>query len=172
MAFFRRHLWGGFLATLVAIAGVGIVLWQTGRLEPFLTIEEAPKLGILIAVGLLSACFPDVDIGSISQRIFYRILLVVDLWLLYQRNYNAAALLGLGAILPLLGKHRGWTHTWLAAVLVPAVFFLAPMLINEQENLFLMICYGVSVVAYTSHLVLDGYIGKTVKRATRLVRRK
>ena len=172
MAFFRRHLWGGLLATLIAIAGVGIVLWQTGRLAPFLTVEEAPKLGILIAVGLLSACFPDIDIGSVSQRIFYRILLVLDIWLLVQRNYKAAALLGLVAILPLLGKHRGWTHTWLAAVLVPATFFLAPMLINEQPNLFLGICYVVSVVAYISHLVLDGYIGRTVKRATRLVGRK
>ncbi len=172
MAFFRRHLWGGFLATLIAIAGVGIALWQTGRLGPFLTIEEAPKLGILIVVGLLSSCFPDIDIGSVSQRIFYRLLLVLDIWLLYNRNYKASALLGLAAILPLLGKHRGWTHTWLAAFLVPAAFFLVPMLINEQASLFSGICYVVSVVAYTSHLVLDGYIGRTVKRASRLVGRR
>jgi hypothetical protein len=164
MAFFTRHLWGGFLATLIAIALVGAGLWQTGQLGPYLTVAESPKLVLLIVIGLLSACFPDVDTGSRSQRLFYRLILLVDLWLLYQRNYKAAALLGLGAMLPLLDRHRGWTHTWLAALLVPAVFFLVPMLLNHETRTFLIICYIISVAAYMSHLVLDGYVGRTLRR--------
>ncbi|MBM3264165.1 MAG: biotin transporter BioY [candidate division Zixibacteria bacterium] len=168
MAFFRRHLWGGFIATALAIAGIGVVLWQNDSLHAYLTLREAPNLGILIAVGLLSACFPDIDIGSTSQRLFYRLMLLLDLYLLCERNYRAAALLGLAAILPVIDKHRGWTHTWLAALLVPAVFFLTPMLLSEEVQPFLLMCYAVSVTAYTSHLVLDGYIGDVMVPAQNL----
>jgi membrane-bound metal-dependent hydrolase YbcI (DUF457 family) len=170
MAFFARHVYGGFMATLGAIGLVAVGLWQTGRIEPYLTVETLPLAVILVLVGLLSACFPDIDIGSKSQRLFYWIMLFIDVWLIYQQNYKAAALLGLGAILPLLGKHRGWTHTWLAAFLVPAVFFLVPMLLAGEVRPFLVICYIVSVVAYMSHLVLDGYIRRTAKSIYRNIR--
>ncbi|HCQ03768.1 MAG TPA: hypothetical protein DIT99_25140, partial [Candidatus Latescibacteria bacterium] len=76
-----------------------------GALGPYLTLEESPKLVILICVGLLSACFPDVDTESKSQQLFYRLLIIVDLWFLLEGNYKAAALLGFGAMVPLLGKH-------------------------------------------------------------------
>ena len=168
MALFRRHLWGGFVATIITIILVGAGLWWMGALGPYLTLEESPKLVILICVGLLSACFPDVDTEGKSQQLFYRLLIMVDLWFLLEGNYKAAALLGFGAMVPLLGKHRRWTHTWLAMLLVPALFFLVPMYLNQTMHDFLVICYIISVAAYASHLVLDGYIGKTFKSIKRL----
>ncbi len=168
MALLRRHLWGGFVATIITIILVGAGLWWMGALGPYLTLEESPKLVILICVGLVSACFPDIDTESKSQQLFYRLLIMVDLWFLLERNYKAAALLGFGAMVPLLGKHRRWTHTWLAMLLLPAMFFLVPMYLNQTMHDFLVICYIISVAAYASHLVLDGYAGKTFKSIKRL----
>ncbi|MBI4553389.1 MAG: metal-dependent hydrolase [Candidatus Latescibacteria bacterium] len=168
MAFYRRHLWGGMLATGLAMGAVGVWLAQTGQLDRFINADEWPKVPMLLGIGILSACFPDIDTNSKSQRLFYRLMLLLDVWLIVQRDYKSAALLGLGGMLPLLGKHRGWTHTWTAAVLVPAACFLLPMLITQRVQLFLGICFVISVSAYVSHLILDGYIGTTIQRMRRI----
>lgn len=169
MADFRGHLWGGFTATL--LAGVLCVagLWWTGSLESYRTLDVWPKVLLLIAIGMLSACFPDVDTESKSQRLFYRLLILLDAWFILIGDYRTAALLGLGAMLPLLGKHRGWTHTWLAMLLVPALFLLVPMYLKGTVESFPIVCYAVSVSAYASHLILDGYIEDTARRFRRLL---
>lgn len=172
MASFGGHLRGGVASTGVAFVLIGAGMYYTGHLTPYLTVDEWPKLPILLAIGLLSSFFPDIDIHSKSQRVLYWVMLIADLVLIWQRNYEAAALLGLFGLIPPLGKHRGWTHTWTAALLVPAVFFFGfPMLMGQDIQTFLVVCFLVSVSAYVSHLVLDGYIGKSVKKARRLMSR-
>ena len=51
MAFFRGHLWGGLIATLIAIVLVIVGLWWKGTLGPYLTLEESPKLALLLCIG-------------------------------------------------------------------------------------------------------------------------
>ena len=169
MADFRGHLWGGAAATLLAGALCVAGLWWTESLASYRTLDVWPKVLLLIAIGMLSACFPDVDTESKSQRLFYRLLILLDLWFILIGDYRTAALLGLGAMLPLLGKHRGWTHTWLAMLLVPALFLLVPMYLNQTVESFPIVCYVVSVSAYASHLILDGYIEETARRFRRLL---
>ena len=169
MADFRGHVWGGFFATLISMALCAAGLWWTELLDPYRTLDVWPRLLLLLSIGLLSACFPDVDTESKSQRLFYRLLILLDIWFILIGDYRTAALLGLGAMLPLLGKHRGWTHTWLAMLLVPALFLLVPMYLKGSVESFPIVCYVVSVSAYASHLVLDGYIEQTGRRIRRLV---
>ncbi len=169
MADFRGHLWGGLFATMLSALLCVAGLWWTNHLEPYLTVDVWPRLLLLFCIGMLSACFPDVDIESKSQRLFYRLLILLDMWFILIGDYRTAALVGLGAMLPLLGKHRGWTHTWLAMLLVPALFLLAPMYLNKTFESFPIVCYVVSVSAYASHLVLDGYIEQTARRFRRLL---
>ena len=169
MADFRGHLWGGFAATMLAGMACFAGLWWTGTLVTYWTLDVWPKVLLLLAIGMLSACFPDVDTESKSQRLFYRLLILLDIWFILIGDYRTAALLGLGAMLPLLGKHRGWTHTWLAMLLVPALFLLVPMYLKQTVESFPIVCYVVSVSAYASHLVLDGYIEQTGRRIRRLV---
>ena len=169
MADFRGHLWGGFAATLLASAVCVAGLWWTESLASYRTFDVWPKVLLLIAIGMLSACFPDVDTESKSQRLFYRLLILLDIWFILIGDYRTAALLGLGAMLPLLGKHRGWTHTWLAMLLVPALFLLVPMYLRQTVESFPIVCYVVSVSAYASHLILDGYINETARRFRRLL---
>ena len=153
------------LSAMLCVAG----LWWTGTLEPYRTIDVWPKVLLLLSIGMLSACFPDTDIESKSQRLFYRLLILLDAWFILIGDYRTAALIGLGAMLPLLGKHRGWTHTWLAMLLVPALFLLVPMYLKQTVESFPIVCYVVSVSAYASHLVLDGYIEETARRFRRLL---
>ncbi len=153
------------LSAMLCVAG----LWWTGTLEPYRTIDVWPKVLLLLSIGMLSACFPDTDIESKSQRLFYRLLILLDAWFILIGDYRTAALIGLGAMLPLLGKHRGWTHTWLAMLLVPALFLLVPMYLKQTVESFPIVCYVVSVSAYASHLVLDGYIEQTARRFRRLL---
>ena len=169
MADFRGHVWGGLVATLLSLALCVAGLWWTELLCPYLTLEVWPRVLLLLSIGLLSACFPDVDTESKSQRLFYRLLILLDIWFILIGDYLTAALLGLGAMLPLLGKHRGWTHTWLAMLLVPALFLLVPMYLKGKVESFPIVCYVVSVSAYASHLVLDGYIAHTGRRIRRLI---
>ena len=153
------------LSAMLCVAG----LWWTGTLEPYRTIDVWPKVLLLLSIGMLSACFPDTDIESKSQRLCYRLLILLDAWFILIGDYRTAALIGLGAMLPLLGKHRGWTHTWLAMLLVPALFLLVPMYLKQTVESFPIVCYVVSVSAYASHLVLDGYIEQTARRFRRLL---
>ena len=169
MADFRGHVWGGIVATATAMTLCVAGLWWTELLDPFLTLDVWPKVLLLLSIGLLSACFPDVDTESKSQRLFYRLLILLDIWFILIGDYRTAALLGVGAMLPLLGKHRGWTHTWLAMLLVPALFLLVPMYLKQTFETFAAVCYIVSVSAYASHLVLDGYIEQTARRFRRLL---
>ena len=67
--------------------------------------------------------------------------------------------LGLFAILPILGKHRGWTHTYWAMLLIPSPLLVLPMvLFPEAAPLSGLPFYGAAVVGYFSHLFMDGMV--------------
>lgn len=68
--------------------------------------------------------------------------------------------LGLIGILPLLGHHRGITHSKLAAFLVPLPIVLVPYLYDEKMLPISLVHYGAAVVGYLSHLLLDGLLWK------------
>ena len=169
MASFSRHIRWAAIITLIAIAAAAGVMYYTGHLAAYLTTDQWPKLLILVVVGLLAGIFPDIDIASRSQRYIYILLLAIDLILIWQRDYRSAALLGLFGLIPPIGKHRGWTHTWM----VPAVvFFILPPLYQMEIQPFLIVCYFVAVSGYITHLVVDGYIGKSARQVADVVKRK
>jgi hypothetical protein len=79
-------------------------------------------LGAVALTAGLMALFPDLDVASRPQRWFYRGLLGA-LAALYLAGVAGELLAGLAlvALLPLVHKHRGWTHwpltPWLLALL-------------------------------------------------------
>ena len=81
----------------------------------------------LMAASILATLFPDTDTASKARPYFYGLLAATDLALLMLGEYRWAALLGLFAMLPAVGNHRGWTHRWWAALVVPLPLLLAPM---------------------------------------------
>lgn len=59
---------------------------------------------------LFMSLFPDIDTASISQRWFFRLCVLSMGVLLYHRALDIFIVVAFTALLPLLHKHRGWTH--------------------------------------------------------------
>lgn len=167
MADFRGHVNGASAFSLGYVGVMTYVLAITGALDQ-------PNGGdwffyglMAFGIGLVFGIWPDVDVNSKAQKFFYRIFLVLDVLLLVLRQFEVAAYLGLFAIIPALGKHRGWTHTWWAALVLPAPLVALPWFLppNGLYTVAVGICfYGAAVTGYFSHLFLDGLLSPRPRR--------
>ena len=99
---YRTHLVSG-LGLGAALAGGAYATGMLARPE-----DLAAVAGLTAAFALL----PDLDTASIIQRWFYRGMLGVLVWLMATDRAEHAAFLGAVSLLPLVHRHRGWTHTW------------------------------------------------------------
>lgn len=143
---FKAHLFGGALFFGLVLASV---LWL-GLYRP-----DEQTLLFLALIALLSALFPDVDTDSKGRVLFYGALLVVYLVLMIQGRFRLAAVLGFCALLPAIGHHRGWTHSWAAMFLVPLPIIILPMVFYERSLAAVLPFYLAAVTGYCSHLLLD-----------------
>jgi|SRR5579875_115606 membrane-bound metal-dependent hydrolase YbcI (DUF457 family) len=144
MSLYKGHLVGGSVAfTLYIIA-----------LVVFFSFEPGFKVLTWFGLCMLGALWPDVDTNSLGQKLFYGIFLILDAFFLLTKHYKDAALLGFFALLPIVGKHRGWTHTIWAAFVVPSPLLLLPV-IRPGLNAGGLEYYIPVVIGYLSHLILD-----------------
>lgn len=143
---YKGHLTGCTVVAGGALAGL-----------LYLNVISASPLTIasLFAVALMATMFPDTDTESKGQNFFYAIMAIVDVILIINKEYEWAALLGLFAMLPALGKHRGWTHTWWAMLVVPLPLIFLPMAFFHTPWDVTLPFYIAAVVGYGTHLVLD-----------------
>lgn len=114
----------------------------------------------IVGLAVLFGLWPDVDTNSKGQNIFYWTFFVLDITLILAENYRAAAYLGLLVMLPVLSKHRGWTHSKWAMLIVPLPFLILPRLANPGDPWVGLPYYGAAVTGYFSHLFFDGLIIK------------
>ena len=111
---------------------------------------------------LMGSLFPDIDTDSVGQRLFYTVMLAVDIGFIYHRQYQYAAWLGVFAILPGIGKHRGWTHSWWAMLMVGLPILFVPYLVNVPMSLAFhnwdatLPYYVAFTLGYFTHLLFDG----------------
>lgn len=143
---YKTHLVG---AAAVAGSAVAAASWL-GLYRP--GPEATVGMGVLAMLGGL---FPDVDTDSKGRRLFYGLAVIADAALILRQFYRYAAILGFFALLPAIGGHRGWTHTWWAALLVPSPILLAPVLLLHLPWPVLLPFYLAGVLGYASHLLLD-----------------
>ncbi len=144
---------------------VGWDVW--GRPEPFPPLIASTPQGIALsfALAFFGALWPDTDIKSKSQQLIYRLFFLLDLLLLIEKFYFYSALLGLFVMLPLLGKHRGWTHSRLTMFLLPAPLLIAPMYLDQAPaNLVGLPYYLAAMIGYGTHLHLDGRLIRKHKK--------
>lgn len=157
---YRGHIIAGTAFGLLLIAGLAF--------SPLAReMEPVPLLvhGVVVLwLAILFALFPDVDIKSKGQVLFYRIFILLDLVLLIQKFYVEAALLGFLAMLPIISRHRGWTHTIPAMILVPSPILLGPMYLAKAPILDGLPFYLGAVAGYLSHLVADGVLFRSLRR--------
>ena len=145
MASGKGHFAGGFIFFIIILHTISNYFY---RPTPFDII-------IYCILCLMFALWPDVDIKSKGQKLFYRIFFVVDIFFIYLEEYKIAAYFGLIIILPILSKHRGWTHSIPAMFLIPSPILLYPIYLSNSYDFSGMPYYVSAVTGYFSHLLLD-----------------
>ncbi len=190
MSMFREH-WIGGLVTYTSFFAISLVATLIGFFafrqpidwNPTVSLEPL-KIATCFAIAVLSGLWPDVDIKSKSQQIFYRLFLLSNAVLIYEGYYSISAFLGLFAMFPLIGNHRGWTHSKLTMLLLPAVFLILPVYVQGDQldrhdllaaqNLVLikgsLPFYTASLIGYATHLHLDGILLQSRKAQRRQAR--
>lgn len=139
---------GGLFFAVMGIVGSILTGWLI--LDPLIAFG-------LTGFCLLGALFPDVDTDSKGQNLYYAVFAAIDLGLILKGAYFWAAWLGFFAMLPAIGSHRGWTHTWWAMLLVPIPILGLPAITYgfdvAQDFIPFYLAFS---TGYFSHLLLDG----------------
>lgn len=132
------------LATVFAVA-----LFQPAVTTPW-------GISLLMMSVVLFGLWPDIDTNSVGQDIFYPLFFIFDAILIFAGMYKEAAIFGLFTMLPIMGKHRGWTHTVWAALGVPALIVVLPMLLFDTGFVKETVPFAIAASAgYLGHLLLD-----------------
>ena len=161
MANYQGHLSGAFVFFLIYMLGlVFLFSFAESRGEYIFEDTTAAMLAVFILC-MMFGLWPDVDTNSKGQDIFYTLFFILDIALIYHHRFSEAAYLGLFCILPILGKHRGWTHTYWAMFIIPSPIFLLPYIYMPKTPLAGLPYYGAAVIGYFSHLFMDGLVLKT-----------
>ncbi len=159
MANYKGHLGGAVIGCFAYVAVISVlpgdIATKTGGM-----LSSWQMLAALFVVAMLFGLWPDVDTNSKAQDIFYGIAFSLNVLLILVGRLEAAAYLGLLAMTPIVGKHRGWTHNKLAMLLVPIPIVAIPYLYQHDNLIPSLLFYGAAVTGYFSHLLLDGLIWK------------
>ncbi|MDT0631308.1 metal-dependent hydrolase [Rubrivirga sp. S365] len=167
MAGYRGHLAGATVFYGLYLAALALVYSVDQAYRQFSDLELVAIPIALFGLCLMFGLWPDVDTNSKGQNLFYSIFFVVDVVLIATRHTEEAAYLGLFCILPALGKHRGWTHTTWAMLLIPSPLLALPLVLAPDAPLAGLPFYGAAVVGYFSHLVMDGLVVRLPGRRRR-----
>ena len=153
---YRGHLAGGIVA--FAVTCLAIKFFHPESVNHFKDVA----LGL--AVCLLGALFPDIDIKSVGQRIFYFAVFPLIVLAIATKQFLLLSVLSVIALIPVLVSHRGLIHKWWFVVFAPLII---PVLFLYQNGILFM--SSVTVYLYfvsgaLSHLLLDYGIWKFFKR--------
>lgn len=166
MSGYKGHIAGGIALNTVYVGAIKLA--PSDILEHWnITLVDWQMIVGLYVIAVLFALWPDVDTNSKGQNIFFGIAFAADILLIATGKIEPAAYLGLLAMTPIVGKHRGWTHSRIAMVLVPLPIILVPYLYNHHIWTAGLLIYGAAVAGYFSHLLLDGLIVKSIRFRTR-----
>ncbi len=162
MAGYKGHIAGAIAVNGAYVAAVNTFAHEV-LVRAGITLVNWQLLVGLFVVAVLFGLWPDIDTNSKGQNIFFGIAFIADILLIVTGRFEAAAYLGLLAMTPIIGKHRGWTHSKIAMLAVPLPILLVPYLYNQQLLPLCLILYGAAVAGYFSHLLFDGLIIKAIR---------
>lgn len=162
MANYKGHLAGAVAVTTIYTVGLSFLpgdqLAKTGGI-----LSDWQMVAGMFVVAMLMGLWPDIDTNSKGQDIFFSVAFLFDVLLISQGYLEAAAYLGLLAMTPIVGKHRGWTHSKWAMLLVPLPIVVFPYINKSSILVTYLLFYGAAVAGYFSHLLLDGRITRYVR---------
>ncbi len=158
MAGYKGHLAGAAVFGALYLGALALVFAVDHAYTRFTEAELVAYPAVLLGLGLMFGLWPDVDTNSKGQNLFYALFFAVDVVLIGMRRFEWAAYLGLFCILPIIGKHRGWTHSFWAMLVIPAPLLVLPAVLAPATPLAGLPFYGAAVVGYFSHLFMDGLV--------------
>jgi membrane-bound metal-dependent hydrolase YbcI (DUF457 family) len=162
MANYRGHI-GGALAVCVVYVGAATLLPVAWAEKTGYILADWQMVAALFIIAMLFGLWPDIDTNSRAQDIFFGVAFLCDIALLATGRIEAAAYLGLLAMTPIVGKHRGWTHSKVAMILVPLPILILPYFYDEKYIIPAALFYGAALSGYFSHLLLDGLIWSKIR---------
>ena len=174
---FKGHLTGGMIAGGITS---GVALWsnyvrpnqesiQLFLEDPLYLQGEVQTLIALFITTLFMSLFPDLDTASIPQRWFFRGMFLTLTFLFFTEQMEIFSILAFVSLLPVMHKHRGWTHwkitPWLIILFLIIVFeyfrFRSSLLsqlsvkhiiaLMEEFWMYVFAC----VLGHYTHLLLD-----------------
>jgi len=147
MPMYKEHLLGGFASGMALLFLLSNYLYKS--VTPVATAIE------WMLFAFAGSLFPDVDIKSKGQKLFYRLIVALILISLYKGHLNLAVYLALFSILPMLVRHRGLFHTtWFIIVLpIGAATLASNYLPIHYYSLFYDAAFF--IVGALSHLLMD-----------------
>lgn len=141
---YRGHLLGGVVVFFFAL--LGILLWCNPT-----TTTALEWLGFT----LCGALFPDIDIKSKGQKLFYWLLAGLFILLISMNHLQMVAVLSVIALVPMLVRHRGMFHRPWFIILLPSA--IAYILCAQVPSCKMIIVYDTFffILGALSHLWLD-----------------
>lgn len=101
-----------------------IVGLSTGYIiSKFLDISIKMQIQITSLI-IIFSLLPDLDTNSIPKKWFYRLIFSILFYLAITKQFEAATIIALVSLAPLLSHHRGWTHNFFSALLLPTFLIL------------------------------------------------
>lgn len=159
MANYKGHIAGGVLAGAVVTLSLSYVPVEQFA-EAAGVLQNWQPIAAIFVIAILFGLFPDVDTNSKAQDIFIGFAFFVDVLLILNEQFQAAAYLGFIAMMPIITHHRGWTHSKWAMFVVPLPIIAIPYLANDAILPASSVYYAAAVAGYFSHLLFDGLIWK------------
>lgn len=119
---------------------------------------------VWLAVCVGGSLFPDIDVASKGQKLFYFVLAPLYLFLFARKQCILCVLVGLIALIPLLCSHRGlfhrcWFNMLFACLWATAFVHLFPFYVNQ-----IIIGTLFFIAGALSHLWLDFGLKKMIFR--------
>lgn len=148
---YKGHLFGGCV-----VYGVALLFLVGTHVTFFLGLEW-------LAFTLLGSLFPDIDTKSKGQKIFYKMLLAVVLYLMVKQRFFALAMISLISFIPLIVPHRGICHRlWFVLSIPCALVIYCHLFFPAYAFLVFWDAFFFSLGAI-SHLWLDMGFKKMVR---------
>lgn len=147
MSNYRGHLGGGLVV-------YGLSLTALYQLQP--TRQPHPgELILWLAMALLGSLFPDIDVWSKGQKLWYQGIFIFFSIALYLQHWYLLVGLSVAAIFPLFLRHRGLAHRIWFNLVAPLIGPFTVYLYNKNFFEPALECYLFFIAGALSHLALD-----------------
>ena len=135
------------------VGGITIWLMVAYFFRSFISSFFVLSIWLLCAVA--GSLFPDIDVKSKGQKLFYGIMAPAYIFLFAQGQYALCFVVGLCALLPIMCTHRGLFHRWWFIVPFASLWGLAIVRMFPQYTDLTTTGTIFFILGSLSHLWLD-----------------